>query len=91
MGRGRVSMSKTFAQFLRKKVKNFAYFSREKLALCVIIRKLHWAKNCAILLLRNSVLRNFKEHILIKRLIKGVNCIHYISMRLHFLAYNCNA
>ena len=67
----RVSIRKTFAQFLRKKVQIFAfvalYFCAKKIALCAIIRNLH---------LRYSVFRNFVEQILNKRLNKGVNCIN---------------
>ena len=48
----------------------------EKVAFCVIIRKLHFAQNCAIPLLRYSVLRNFAKKILRKRLKKGINCIN---------------
>ena len=63
----RVSIRKTFA----KESANFCYrcatFLREKIELCAIIRKLHFAQNCAIPLLRYSVLRNFAEQILSKK------------------------
>ena len=48
-------------------------------------------QNCAIPLLNYSVLCNFAKMILIKQLIKGVNCKDYLSLRFHYLKYDCNA
>ena len=69
-----------FAKILRKKSQIFAFvaphFGAKKIALCEIIRKLHFAQNCTIPLLRYFVLRNFTEQILSKRVNKGVNCMN---------------
>jgi len=51
-----------FTKLLQKNVQIFAfvrYLLREKIALCAIIRKLHFAQNCAFPLLHYSVLGNF--------------------------------
>ena len=80
----RVSVRKTFAKFLRKKAQIFAFvallFARKNSTLRNYLQTL-FRENFAIPLLRYSVLRysvlrNFAEQILIKRLIKGVNCIN---------------
>ena len=64
-----------------EKIKRFfvfaaLHFCAKKIAICIIIRKLHFAQSGVFPLLRYSVLRNFAEHNLIKKLIKGINCIH---------------
>ena len=52
-------------------------FSEREWIFCLwCAKKLPFAQNCAIPLLINFVLRNFTGHFLIKRLIKGANCIY---------------
>ena len=66
----RVSIRKTVAQFMQKKVQFFPFVALHfcaKKAICAIIRKLYFAQNCTIPHLRHSVLRNFAEQILIKQ------------------------
>ena len=85
----RVSIRKTFVQFVQKKAQSFAFVA---LHFCAknIIRKLLFVQNCVIPLLCNSVLCNFAEQILSKRFNKGLNCINYLFMRFHFFVYKCN-
>ena len=65
--------SQNFCAIFPKDSANFCFrFATEKIALCAIICKLHYAQNCAIPLLRYSVLRIFAEKFLRKRLNKGV-------------------
>ena len=70
----RVSVWKTFAQFLRKKPHIFYFVALHFCAKNSTLR--NHSKTSFRAKLRYSVLRNFAEQILIKRLIKGVNCIN---------------
>ena len=69
----RVSIRKTFAQFLRNETQNFFFLCasvlREKTTICAIIRKSHFAQNCHIPLLQNSSFAQFRNFIKIKRLV----------------------
>ena len=70
--RTRVSIRKTFAQFLRNKTQNFflcASVLRRKTTFCAIIRKSHFAQNCPFPLLRNSSFAQFRNFVKIKRLV----------------------
>ena len=73
-----VSIRKTFAQFLRKKAYIFAFVPLHFCAKNSTLRNHSQTSFCAKLrysALRYSVLRNFAEQILSKRLNKGVNII----------------
>ena len=63
----RVSIRKTFAQFLRNETQNFFFLCasvlREKTTICAIIRKIHFAQNCLIPLLRNSSFAQFRNFV----------------------------
>ena len=63
----RVSIRKTFAQFLRNETKNFSFFAHQycakKTTICAIIRKSHFAQNCPIPLMRNSSFAQFRNFV----------------------------
>ena len=70
----RVSISKTFAQFLWSETKIFSFFAhhfcaKKKTKICAIIHKSHFAQNFPIPLLRNSSFAQFRNFVKIKRLV----------------------
>ena len=69
----RVSIRKTFAQFLRNETQFFSFFAHQfcakKTTICAIIRKSHFAQNRPIPLLRNSSFAQFRKFVKIKRLV----------------------
>ena len=74
----RVSIRKTFAQFLRNETQNFSFvadqFCAKKTAICVIIRKSNFAQNCPIPLFRNSSFAQFCNFVIII-------CLYFLELK----------
>ena len=58
----RVSIRKTFAQFLQNETQNFSFVAHQ---FCAIIHKSHFAQNCPIPLFRNSSFAQFRNFVII--------------------------
>ena len=63
----RVSIRKTFAQFLRNETQNFSFFAHQfcakKQQFAQSFAKSHFAQNCPIPLLRNSSFAQFRNFV----------------------------
>ena len=87
----KVPICKTLHNSCERKRK-LCFIFAQKVALCAIIRKLRFDTKLHYFAFTLFSFSQFcKTNPYKLRLIKGVNYMNYLSMRLHFLEYNCNA